>query len=241
VTLGERSVTIRRALRAAICVTVFSAVCPAVASAQVWMGSTAPHAGSVEVSGGALWSRGYDVDSRNAEETRNTGTGTGPFVLFATTSRILTATGGVARLGVYLSHSIGVEAGVQYLRPTLETRVTGDAEQSTDSVASEPITRYVVDGSLVLHLNKLSFAGGKAVPFLSGGGGYIREVHDLNELIETGREYHGGGGLKVWFGQGTHRFGIRADIGASSRKGGFDFGTARRTVRTAAASVMYLF
>jgi hypothetical protein len=240
VTIAKRIVTAPRSLHAAICAAVICAAFPAVASAQVWVGSRVPHAGSIEISGGAAWSGGYDMDSRNAEETRN-GTDTTPFVLFATTSRMTPATGGQARVGVYLSHSIAVEGGVQYLRPAFETRLTSDVEEAPDVVASETVTRYVVDGSLVVHLTGLSLAGGRAVPFLQGGGGYIREVHDRNQLIETGSEYHAGGGLKLWFGTGAHRLGVRADIGVSSRKGGFDFSTGRRTVRSAAGSIMYLF
>jgi hypothetical protein len=188
------------------------------------------------------WGAAYDLDSRDAEETRNTGTGTTPFVLFATTSRVTSAIGGQGRVAVYLSHAIAVEAGVQYLRPSLETRVTDDVEEASDVIASETITRYVADGSLVVHLTPLSFADGRGVAFLLAGGGYIREVHDRNELIETGSEYHGGGGVKLWFGSGAaRRFGIRAEVGVSSRKGGVDFATGRRTVRTAGASLMYVF
>jgi hypothetical protein len=214
---------------------------PAAAFAQGWIGTPSPHAGSVEISGGLPWSAAYDIGARDAEETRNIGAGGDPFVLFATTSRVSAATGAVGRVGVYLSQSVAVEGGLQYLRPSFETRVSDDAEQAADVVASERTTRYVADGSLVVHLTPLSFAGGKGVPFVLGGGGYIREVHDRNELIDTGSEYHAGVGLKLWFGGGPHRFGLRGEFGVSSRKGGFDFETARRTVRTAGASVIYLF
>jgi hypothetical protein len=233
-----RTLAARRALRT-LCAALFYAGCPAGASAQVWLGNPIPHAGSIELSGGAIWSGPYDMGARDAEETRNSGTD--PFVLFATTSGVTSAVGAQGRVGVYLSHSISVEGGAQYLRPAFETRIASDYEQASDVIASERTTRYVVDGSLVVHLTGVSFADGKGVPFLLGGGGYIREVHERNELIETGREYHGGGGIKLWFGGGPHRLGVRAEAGVSSRTGGFDFGTARRTIRTASASIMYLF
>jgi hypothetical protein len=218
---------------------VLWALFPPAASAQIWSGSPTPHAGSIELSGGAAWSAGYDMGSRDAEQTRNTGAD--PFVLFASKSRVSAATGAVGRVAVYLWPSVAVEGGVHYLRPAFETRVTNDAEQAADRLASSSISRYLADGSLVVHLIPLSFAGGRGVPFLLGGAGYIREVHERNELIDTGSEYHGGGGIKLWFGSGAHRFGLRAEFGVSSRKGGFDFDVARRTVRTAGASVMYLF
>jgi hypothetical protein len=79
------------------------------------------------------------------------------------------------------------------------------------------------------------------VPFLAGGAGYLRELHDGAELIETGRIYHGGAGLKLWFGQGARRLGVRADVGIATRDGGFDFRDGRRTLPTAGFSLAYLF
>jgi hypothetical protein len=234
--------TVRRhAWRAVWLAAVISAISPAIASAQVWIGSTAPRLGSVEVSGGAIWSAGLTMGSKAAQETRNVGTGTGAFDLFSTDTKVTPVAGGQARIGIYLAHSVSLETGLQYQRPRISTRVTGDAEQAPDITSSVSITRYVVDGSLVVHLTGASFAGGRGVPFISGGGGYIREVYAGNQLIETGTEYHGGVGLKLWFGQRPPRFGLRLDAGAASRTGGADFNTARRTVPTAGASVLYLF
>jgi hypothetical protein len=141
---------------------------------------------------------------------------------------------------VYLSKAISIEAGLQYARPTLSSTLTSDAEDAPDLTAVETITRYMVDGSLVLHLTGLSFAGGRGVPFLSGGGGYLRELHERNEFIETGREYHSSAGLNLWFGR-TPRLGLRVDAGASIRDGGADFRSGRRTVPTAGFSLAYLF
>lgn len=224
-----------------VAVTALLAVWPADAVAQVWIGSSAPRRGSVEISGGAVSFGGFDMGTRNAEETRNINTGTGTFALFAADSRIAAAPGAQLRVGVYLSPAISLETGVQYGRPRLASRLSGDAEQAPGLTAAETVTRYVFDGSLLFHLSRLSFAGGRGVPFLSGGGGYLRELHERNELIETGREYHAAAGLKLWFGQRSPRFGLRADVGASIRNGGTDFRSGRRTVPTAGLSLAYLF
>jgi hypothetical protein len=211
------------------------------AQAQIYLGTDAPHFGSWEIGGGALWSKGYDLGTRCAEETRNPGTGTGPFCLFQVSSEVGSATGGVARVGFYVSRAFAIEGSGQYLRPVVSSRLTGDAEQAAETTATETLTRIVVDGSLVFHLHRLAFAGGRVVPFVAGGAGYLRELHQGNELIETGTEYHGGAGVKFWFGQGARRFGVRADIGASIRDGGFDFSDDRRTLPTAGISLAYLF
>jgi hypothetical protein len=227
--------------RVALYLAIAWGVCPAMATAQVYIGRDIPHTGTVEVSGGGTFSGGYDLGSISADETRNTGAGTGPFVLFTATSRAKPTVGLQARLGVFVAKSAALEAGVQFARPILSSQLSGDAESAPDVTATETLTRLVVDGSLVLHLSGLSFAGGKGVPFVLGGGGYIRELHEKNEVIETGHEYHAGAGLHLWFGQGKHRLGLRTDVGVSVRNGGADLSDTKHTVPTAGVSLAYLF
>ncbi len=215
---------------------------PGAVAAQVWVGSDAVRRGAVEITGGVVSLGGFDMGSRSAEQTRNVTAGAGePFALFAVRSRVAPAPAAQLRFGVYLSPSISLESGVQYARPTLSSSLSLDAEQAPDLTADESITRYVFDGSLLWHLTKLSFAGGRGVPFLSGGGGYLRELHERNEFVETGGEYHATAGVKVWFGRGRRRAGLRADVGASVRNGGIDLQRGRRTVPTAGVALSYLF
>jgi hypothetical protein len=230
-----------RAWGAVIAVVLLVSAWPAAAEAQLWRGSDAPRPGSVEITGGVISFAGFDLGNRNAAETRNINTGADPFTLFAAGSRIGGAPGAQFRVGVYLAKAVSLESSVQYGRPKLSIRLSNDAEQAPGVTADDTITRYVADGSVLFHLTHLSFAGGRAVPFISGGAGYIRELHDANEFVQTGHEYHAGAGLHVWFGEGTHRLGFRADVGASMRDGGADFGTGSRTDPTGGASIAYLF
>ena len=230
----------RRLSRVGLSLVMAIAVAPALATAQVYIGRAVPHAGTVEVSGGATFSGGFDLGSISAEATRNTG-GTEPFVLFTATSRAKPAIGLQGRVGVYLGQSASVEAGVQFSRPILSTELSDDSESAPDVTATETLTRIVATGSLVLHMNGLSFAGGKGIPFVLGGAGYIRELHEKNEVAETGREYHAGAGLHLWFGEGKHRLGLRGDFGVSRRTGGADTIDVARTVPTAGLSLAYLF
>jgi hypothetical protein len=215
--------------------------CPHAASAQIYLGRDVPRAGSVEVSGGVTYSGGYDLGSISAEETRNTGAGVGPFVLFTAESRAKVAPGLKGRLGVYLAPSASIEGDVQFARPVISSRLTDDAESAADVTATETLTRIVAGGSLVLHLTGMSFAGGKGVPFVLGGAGYIRELHEKNEVVETGHEWHAGAGVHVWFGRGAHRIGVRGDVGMTRRSGGTDASDVARTVPTAGVSVAFLF
>jgi hypothetical protein len=214
---------------------------PSLARAQVYIGRDIPHRGSVEASGGVTYSAGYDLGTISAEETRNTGGPTGPFVLFTATSRAKGSPGVQGRLGVFLSPAASIEGGVQLARPILATELSDDFESAPDVTATETLTRLVINGSLVMHLTGLTFAGGKGVPFVLGGGGYIRELHEKNEVVETGHEYHAGAGFHMWYGQGKHRVGLRTDVGVSWRRGGADAADAHRTVPTAALSLAYLF
>jgi hypothetical protein len=227
--------------RALVCAGLAWLACPPLASAQLYVGRKVPHAGSAEISGGVAWTGGFDLGSVSAEETRNSTTDLSPFVLFTATSRTRPVIAAEARAGVFLSSALSVEAGLQYGRPTIATRVGDDAELAPDLTATETLTRIVVDGSAVLHFTGLSFGGGRGMPFVRAGGGYLRELHEKNEVIETGREYHAGGGVKLWFGRGKHRAGFRADGGVVMRTGGADTPDKKRTVPTAGVSLMYLF
>lgn len=214
---------------------------PSLASAQVYIGRDIPHRGTVEASGGLTYSAAYDLGTISAEETRNSGGAAGPFVLFTATSRAKASPGVQGRIGVFLSRSASIEGGVQLARPVLSTELSDDFESAPDVTATETLTRLGIDGSLVMHLTGLSFAGGKGVPFVLGGGGYIRELHEKNEVVETGHEYHAGAGMHLWYGQGKHRVGLRADAGVAWRRGGADAADKQRTVPTAGLSLAYLF
>ncbi len=79
------------------------------------------------------------------------------------------------------------------------------------------------------------------MPFVFGGAGYMRELHDRDALVEDGFEYHAGLGLKWWFNESRRGFGIRGDVGVSIRDGAFDFEDGRRIVPVAGGSLIYRF
>ena len=107
------------------------------------------------------------------------------------------------------------------MRPVYEVRISGDIEDAPDTTAEETLSRPP-DGSVVWHVTRAGFE--RAGPFLFGGAGYLRELHEDDALVEEGLEYHAGGGIKWWFGQGRRRVGVRGEAGISIRDGGFDFG-----------------
>lgn len=148
----------------------------------------------IEIDFGGLWLGGIDFGGAGATLTRNQ-TPQAPYTLFETASRMTPVVGLETRLGFHLTRVLSVEAGLTYARPTLETTVSGDTEGAPPVDARETLSHFVIDVSGVLHLPR--FRVGRAVPFVLGGAGYLRELHQDNVLVETGRQYHVGGGLKL--------------------------------------------
>jgi hypothetical protein len=212
---------------------------PAIAGAQVYAGGDAPRRGSFEAAGGGMFAPGFDMGSVTAELTRSTPTET--FDLFTSDSEVSGFPGAFVRLGYYLSESVSVEGGFRYARPTLSVRLSGDAESAPDVTADETVSHYLFEGSALWHLRDLSFASGSAIPYLSGGAGYLRELHEGNQLVETGQEYHALAGVNFWLGSGQHRFGLRFEGGMSARKKGFDPDDSLRMLPVVFGGVSYLF
>lgn len=210
------------------------------AAGQVSIARDVPRRGSWEAGGGVIWADSFSGPSRAAELTRN-GEVSGGFDLFTSAGRLASGAGLDVTIGYYLAPSIAVEAGMRYSKPRLSFRLTGDAEDAPDLTAEETLTRYVFTGSVVWHLRELAFAR-RGVPFIMAGAGHVRDLHEGSELVETGTEYHIGGGLTYWFGAGRRRVGIRGQAGLSMSDGGFDFrDEGTRTLPVASASVVYLF
>jgi hypothetical protein len=199
-----------------------------------------PSRGSVELSGGGIFVGGYDLGSSTAELTSNSGTLGTPFTLFETDNRVDAGAGLIGRIGVYLTPSFAVEGGLRFTQPKFTSRITADAESAANTTAEETIHQYVFEGSAVWHFGRSSSTSGRMTPFVFGGAGYLRELHEGDALVEEGTEYHAGGGIKWWLGA-KHTMGVRAEAGFSIRDGGFDFEKKRRIVPVAAGSFVWAF
>lgn len=196
--------------------------------------------GRWELSGGGVLVGGYGLGENAAELTPNSGSAPS-FDQFTTDNRVRQAFGVQARIGFIVTPALVVEGGLRFTRPVFEVRVSGDAEGAPDTTVEEKLSQYVFDGSVVWHVTRAAFAGQRAVPFLFGGAGYLRELHEQDALVEDGLEYHAGGGIKWWFGQGQRGLGVRGEVGISVRDGGFDFNDSLRVVPIVAGSLIYTF
>lgn len=199
---------------------------PSAAAAQ-------PAQGRFVLSIGGLWHSGVPLGSRDAIETRNQ-VGGGAFVLFETESAITSGAGLVARIGVELASAFTIEMGGSWTKTSISTRLTGDAEAAPDLEVRSDLTEYVVGAALVFRLERLAMAGGRAVPFVEAGAGYLRQLHGDNRLAETGSVLHGGGGLVMWLrsdrGVWLKRLGVRVDGRITTRNGGVELTEGERRV-----------
>lgn len=193
----------------------------------------------VEVSVGGLMLGGYDLTAVDASLTRNQ-PGGGGFTLFRTDTRMASGAGLEARLGWRITRAITAEGGVLVGRRRLTARLSGDTESASDLTVEDQLTTYVIDGAVLANLRGLTFAGGRGLPFLRVGVGYLRELHEDNILVETGRAYHAGGGVTVWFGA-RRRLALRADGRVYMFDGGVNLDTGTRVAPAGGAAVVFAF
>jgi len=208
---------------------------PASAAAQVYPSSTAPRAGTIEIGGGVIWTGGYDAGGGDAALSPNSTTGAPPVTLFTSSARVSAVTGIEARAGVYLGSRVSAEATFQFSRPTMRVELDDDFENATAVEAEGRVSSYIFGGSLLYH-----FGSGRVVPFVIGGGGYLRQLDEDNADVLSGSEIHGGGGVKVWFDSSRH-FGLRADAQVSSRSKSAGFEDKRRVLPVLGAGLTYRF
>jgi opacity protein-like surface antigen len=202
----------------------------AVAVAQ----DAAPRPRSLEVYAGALTVGGIDFGSRNATLTAND-PGNPDFILFATSSRLDAGAGLDARATFNLSRTFGIEGAFTWTRQTAETKITSDADGAANVTLTGDLSTYFVEAAAVVHLHGLGFARGRGLPFVFGGGGYLRQLDGDSILVDTGTVVHAGGGVKYFFAsrpRGLVRgVGVRADGRIYVRSGGLDLSSdeGRRT------------
>jgi len=179
------------------------AVMPAPAAAQARR--TAPRQPRIEVGVGAGMFGGLSLGERDAS-LRSNSTTPSPFRLFATDTNLDPAAGLEVRLGYRTTPRLTVEGTLGVARPTLTSSLSADAEGAAPVEATTTLTEYVITGGA---LWKLSVNPRRRwTPFVSGGAGVARHVHDGQTLIESGVDGYAGGGILYPF---NPRVGLRVD------------------------------
>ncbi|MGH9175954.1 MAG: hypothetical protein ACRD1H_16430 [Vicinamibacterales bacterium] len=182
-----------------------------------------PH--HLTVSGGLSLNGGYPVGDRNAELRRNAVGTPAAFTLFRADSILDRASGVEARIGFALTRALAIEVGGTYARPRLDITISRDSESTESVQVAEQLSQFTVDVSGVFQLPRVAL-GSRMRPYAAVGAGYLRQLHEDRLLVETGRIYHVGGGVRYWLrgGSATSRaLGVRGDARYVRRTGGVDF------------------
>jgi hypothetical protein len=184
-----------------------------------------PRHDRVTVSAGVATTSGYGIGDRNAELRRNVIGTPASFTLFRAESDLTRGTGLEARMAVKLTRLFAVEVGGTIASPNVAVAISQDSEAGTGAQVAEKISQYTFELSGLVRLPLAKMAA-RAVPYVIGGAGYLRQLHEDRLLVETGRTAYGGGGVQVWLrgASGPKRpLGVRADARYVRRMGGIDF------------------
>jgi hypothetical protein len=195
-----------------------------------------------DVSVGALWLGGSPLGSDQAQLRANR-VQPAPFSLFGADTRIEPAAAFDGRIGFWLTRWLVVEGGLVYSKPSVRTRVFADAEGAEALTVAERLDQYFIDVSGVLLIDRLEVAG--FVPYVTGGAGYLRQLHEGRLLVETGQLFHGGGGVRRWLTLRERGFiravGVRVDGRVYALVNGFEFDDEARPHGAISAAMFVTF
>jgi hypothetical protein len=176
--------------------------------------------GRFEVGVGVRWTGGSSLAPVSAAETTPGGT---PFSLFTSRTSSESSAGVEGRLSARVTRWLHLEAAASYGRPDLTTKVTNDSEGAPSTSITESLVQLKIEGGVLVPLRRPRI-GVRVEPFLTAGGGYLRELHEGQTIVATGQSYYAGGGLnyalKVRPGRRFDTIGLRLDARAAIRHGG---------------------
>lgn len=188
---------------------------------------------------GLAWSGSYDVGDATAQ-LRGNSTGTTPpsFTLFRAESNVASVTAPAVMIGVALTRRLAIEAAAAFEQPHIAVTITGDPEAPTQELLGEKLEQYRFEAGLTWQLPIAM--GPRLAPFISLGGGYLRQLHEDRTLAETGQIYYAGAGARYWLrGQAGRSvaFGLRGDVRVNLRRQGIDFADQARIFPTLSLAV----
>jgi hypothetical protein len=186
-------------------------------------GTAAAQEGRLVAGVGVRWLGKMPSGAVDATETAPNST---RYRLFATDTVLASAAQIDTSVGVRLTRAIEAEVSASYGSADLRTQIASDVEGIPDAKAAETVNQLALEASLLVHLARWAIAG-RATPFATAGGGYLRHLHEGRTLAETGSIYHVGGGVTLLLGSGRQGWlkgtGLKVDARAVARAGGVAF------------------
>ena len=202
----------------------------------------APQPGRFEVAIGSLWTGHQALGSNDANETTSAG---GSLTLFSTSSDLASAAGLEGRVGVRLRRRLEADVEASYARPPLRIAISNDFESAAPATATETIRQFTIGAGVVWYPPYRVRRGSRVAPFAMAGGGYLRQLHESAILLETGRFYQFGGGVKYLLASRPTRplkgLGARLDVRALVRSKGIAFDGGHYTSTAIGASLFVRF
>ena len=117
-----------------------------------------------------------------------------------------------------------IEGGVTVSHPVLRADVRDDVEGAPAITIIETLDQYFFEAGVAFAIDELRV--GRLQPFVTGGAGYLRQLHEGQTVIEHGQLFQAGGGVKYPFvsrASGLIRSaGIRGDVRAYLLRGGVE-------------------
>ena len=194
-----------------------------------------------EIDAGGGWLGGARLGARDADLRA---AAPAPFRLFSVDSRFEAAPTFHVKAGVAFSRRLGVEAGITLSHPELRASVSNDAEAAPPITIAERIDQYSVDASVIVMIGELAI-GRRTVPFVAAGLGYLRQLHEGRTVVEEGRVFQAGGGIKHWLMARDQGFisgaGLRVDARLYLVSGGIAFEDRPRPHGAVSGSVFLTF
>jgi hypothetical protein len=172
----------------------------------------------LEIGAGLQWLPAVNFAAVNAVEQTPSG---GTRVVFRSQSTLDAAVGGQARLGVVLTPVIVAEVGISRTGRNLVTTISGDVGNAS-GVPLERMQQYVFEVGVRYQIAPSSSM--RWHPFVTAGVGYLRDLHEGSTLVDAGRLYYAGGGVRYVLREtpsaSIKSLGIRGDVRVRSTSGG---------------------
>ena len=196
--------------------------------------------GRFEIAAGVNWIGPVSFGSRDANETTPTN---GTARLFSTSTTLAGAPAIDGRVGVRLTPSLMVEGEASLAQQDLRVEISNDVEAGSVSVTPvERVEQFTVGGAVVWFVPTRA---SRVRPFVAGGGGYLRQLHESATLVVTGRYYQVGGGLVYPLasrsGAWLKTMGLRLEARALFRVDGVALDSSTHVAPTAGASFFLRF
>jgi hypothetical protein len=213
------------------------ALVPVTARAQ----TASPPLHRLELAGGIGFLGRATLGDANAD--LRSGSSTDPYRLFTTSTEQMGVTALDLRAGFDFTRRYGVEAHLLFGHPELHTEISSDAEGAPAITAVERLDQYVIDGGLVVRLGAFRVKG--IQPFVTAGSGYLRQLHEGLTVIESGRLFYVGGGVRYMMfarPRGVPRAGgLRGDARLNMLTGGIEIEDRTRRQPSVSGSFFLLF